>query len=59
MHHLLFKNDFWLFDPSTDPVIRILPDQVFLHLGAAIMILMVAFMVLAWVIYRKNKRIAV
>lgn len=54
MHHILFRNDFWLFDPSTDPVIRILPDQVFLHLGAAIMILMVVFMVIAWVIYRRN-----
>ena len=56
MHHILFKNDFWLFDPSTDPVIRILPDQVFLHLGAAIMILMVIFMVLAWFLYRANKK---
>lgn len=56
MHHILFKNDFWLFDPSTDPVINILPDQVFLHLGAAIMILMVLFMVLAWIIYRGNKK---
>ena len=54
MHHVLFKNDFWLFDPSTDPVIKILPDQVFLHLGAAIMILMVVFMVIAWIIYRRN-----
>ncbi len=56
MHKILFRNDFWLFDPVTDPVINILPDQVFLHLGAAIMFLMVVFMVIAWIIYRKNKK---
>lgn len=54
MHHILFRNDFWLFDPSTDPVIMILPDQVFLHLGAAIMCFMVILMIIAWVVYRKN-----
>lgn len=56
MHHLLFNNDFWLFDPSTDPVIRILPDQVFLHLGAAIMAFMVIFMIIAGILYGRLKK---
>lgn len=30
-HKLFFRNDFWLFDPITDPVITILPDTFFLH----------------------------
>lgn len=30
-HHLAFDNDYWLFDPLTDPVITILPDTFFLH----------------------------
>ncbi len=30
-HKLFFRNDFWLFDPVTDPVITILPDTFFLH----------------------------
>lgn len=30
-HKTFFRNDFWLFDPSTDPVITILPDTFFLH----------------------------
>lgn len=30
-HKLFFRNDYWLFDPSTDPVINILPDTFFLH----------------------------
>ena len=30
-HKIFFRNDYWLFDPVTDPVINILPDTFFLH----------------------------
>lgn len=30
-HKIFFRNDFWLFNPITDPVITILPDTFFLH----------------------------
>ena len=30
-HKIFFRNDYWLFDPATDPVIMILPDTFFLH----------------------------
>jgi integral membrane protein (TIGR01906 family) len=30
-HKLFFGNDLWIFDPDTDPVIRILPDIYFMH----------------------------
>lgn len=30
-HKIFFQNDFWLFDPATDPVIKLLPDTFFLH----------------------------
>ncbi len=36
-HKLMFNNDYWIFDASTDPVIMILPDSFFMH--CAIMIL--------------------
>ena len=39
-HELVFQNDYWLFDPVTDPVITILPDTFFLH--CAVMILALA-----------------
>lgn len=41
-HKIFFRNDFWLFDPSTDPVITILPDTFFLH--ALIVIIGFVFM---------------
>lgn len=37
-HHIFFNNDYWLFNPDTDPVITILPDTFFLH--EAILILL-------------------
>ena len=32
-HKLLFRNDYWLFDLETDPVITVLPDQFFMHVA--------------------------
>lgn len=36
-HEVVFQNDYWIFDPATDPVITILPDTFFFH--CAVMIL--------------------
>jgi integral membrane protein (TIGR01906 family) len=30
-HQLMFNNDFWVFDATTDPVILLLPDSYFMH----------------------------
>jgi integral membrane protein (TIGR01906 family) len=30
-HKLFFRNDYWLFDPATDPIINLLPDTFFMH----------------------------
>lgn len=35
-HKLFFSNNFWLFDPYTDPIIRILPQQFFMHCAVLI-----------------------
>ena len=41
MHKILFRNDFWLFNETTDPIIKILPDTFFLHCAVAIIALVV------------------
>ncbi len=28
-HKLLFRNDYWVFNPNLDPVINILPEEFF------------------------------
>lgn len=40
-HEWIFQNDYWLFDPVTDPVIMILPETFFLHC-AVMMLLLIA-----------------
>lgn len=31
VHKILFNNNYWIFDPNTDPIIKILPEPFFLH----------------------------
>ena len=45
-HKLVFRNNFWLFDPSTDPIINFLPDEFFLHCAILIVVLILAAAVL-------------
>lgn len=47
-HHIFFKNDYWLFDSRTDPVILILPDAYFFHCAVfmLLVILMAGFLCL-------------
>jgi len=30
-HEVFFTNEDWLFDPATDPIINVLPEQYFMH----------------------------
>lgn len=30
-HEILFNNEDWLFNPATDPIINVLPEQFFMH----------------------------
>lgn len=38
-HEIMFRNDYWIFDEATDPVIMILPDAFFLHCAVMIILL--------------------
>lgn len=50
-HHVMFSNDYWLFDPATDPVILILPDAFFLHCAVGILICAVVGSMLCMIVY--------
>lgn len=52
-HKLAFSNDYWLFDPNTDPIINVLPEQFFMHSAVLILILVTAASILMYYIYRK------
>jgi integral membrane protein (TIGR01906 family) len=55
-HRLVFSNDYWIFDPATDPVIDILPDEFFLHCAAAVLVFIVLGSIISGVLYRVATR---
>ncbi|NVY97189.1 TIGR01906 family membrane protein [Lactobacillus sp. DCY120] len=52
-HRLLFRNTNWLFDPVTDPIIKILPDTFFLHC-ALVLLLWFGILWLGLWLYQKS-----
>lgn len=59
MHAVIFNNDYWLFSPSTDPIIKILPQEFFMFCVVMILSLILFCSLLLWVTYlfkvKKNK----
>lgn len=55
-HELAFNNDYWLFDPATDPIINILPDAYFLHCAVMILVLVILGSLICGLIYRRVQR---
>nr|WP_243167981.1 TIGR01906 family membrane protein [Anaerocolumna cellulosilytica] len=51
-HKIFFRNDYWMFDPVTDPVITILPDTFFLHSLLFIIACVLLGSILLYTIYR-------
>ncbi|HBT19149.1 MAG TPA: TIGR01906 family membrane protein [Clostridiaceae bacterium] len=42
-HELAFSNDYWIFDPRIDPVIKILPEWFFMYAAFLILVYMILF----------------
>lgn len=55
-HELMFSNDYWIFNPSLDPVITMLPETFFFHAGLMIIILIFISSIVNYSIYRLLKR---
>ncbi len=56
-HELVFQNDYWLFDPATDPVITILPDTFFLHCAVLILALIAIESAALAAIWKQSARV--
>lgn len=57
-HKLLFRNDYWIFNPDLDPVINILPEEFF-HSGMMILILILLVSILLFVMYKLCKSLSI
>lgn len=58
-HELFFNNDFWLLDPRTDVMIRMLPQDFFMNMairiGKALLAHLVVLFVILAIIIKNNK----
>ncbi|PBE10767.1 TIGR01906 family membrane protein [Clostridioides difficile] len=58
-HKLLFRNDYWIFNPDLDPVINILPEEFFFHSGRMILILILLVSIVLFVMYKLCKSLSI
>ena len=58
-HKLLFRNDYWIFNPELDPVINILPEEFFFHSGMMILILILLVSIVLFVMYKLCKSLSI
>lgn len=51
-HKIAFTNDYWLFDPSTDPIILLLPERYFMHCALLMVVLVTIYSIILMLLYR-------
>lgn len=55
-HKIIFRNNYWIFDPIKDPVINILPEKYFMQCGILICVLMIISGIIFLSIYKYGKK---
>jgi len=53
-HKIFFNNDKWIFDPKTDPIINILPEEFFAICGVAILSICILTGIIIYIAYFIN-----
>ena len=56
-HKIMFSNDYWIFNPIIDPVINMLPEAFFMHMGVAILAIMIVVSAILQLMYHKVKKL--
>ncbi|WP_100488737.1 TIGR01906 family membrane protein [Sporolactobacillus pectinivorans] len=52
-HKIFFRNNYWIFNAATDPVITILPETFFLHAALLVLGIIILGIIALTVFYRK------
>lgn len=55
-HQIVFRNDFWIFDYHSDPVILILPEAFFMHCFMLIIAIIIVISLVLYGIYCYKKK---
>lgn len=56
MHQIFFRNNDWIFDPVTDPVILILPEEFFLQCAVVIILTVFFGILFFFLLYKHYKK---
>lgn len=55
MHKIFFRNDDWMFDADTDPIINLLPEAYFMHCGIIVLVILFIGSGLCFVGYYRSR----
>lgn len=55
-HQIVFRNNYWIFDYQSDPVIQILPETFFMHCFIMIVVIIIVMSLILYGIYRKKMK---
>ena len=55
-HKIFFRNDYWIFDSYTDPIINVLPQDFFMHCFIAIISVVILLSLVCFVLYRRYEK---
>lgn len=53
-HKIFFNNDYWIFDPSLDPIIIVLPEYIFMIYAIIVIALILVCIIIYKVLYYKK-----
>lgn len=53
-HKLFFNNDYWIFNPQTDPIIKMLPEEFFMLCGIVIILFQLLTSLVCYLLYRRK-----
>ena len=56
-HELFFDNDYWIFDPATDPIILALPEEFFFHCALVILAVLILGFILSITLYKRLNKL--
>lgn len=55
-HQIVFRNNYWIFDYTTDPVISILPESFFMHCFMMIVGVIIVMSLLCMLLYKRQEK---
>ncbi len=55
-HRIFFRNDYWIFDPQTDPIITVLPQDFFMYCFLIIVSIIIILALVCHIIYKRNEK---